>query len=76
LVGVYRTRLGGTVIIVDAAAPDCHAPSHRINAVLSMIGVAGGADEGAVSSNEHRDDPPPPPEPRDDDRADRRLRDG
>ena len=38
-VGDYKTRRGAMVVIVDAIGPNCHAASHRLNAVLSMIGV-------------------------------------
>jgi hypothetical protein len=43
-VGDYKTSRGATVIIVDAVAPECHASSHRLNAVLSMIGVVADDD--------------------------------
>ena len=38
-VGDYKTYSGGTAVIVDAVGPECHASSHRLHAVLSMIGV-------------------------------------
>ena len=47
-VGDYKTRRGGTVVIIDAVAPDCDASSHRLNGVLSMIGVV--ADDGEEDS--------------------------
>ena len=47
-VGDYKTKRGATVVIVDAIAPECHASSHRLNAVLSMIGVI--ADSGEEES--------------------------
>ena len=43
LVDDYRTSRGATVIMIHAVASECHAPRHRVNAVLSMIGVI--ADE-------------------------------
>ena len=44
-VGDYKTKRGATVVIVDAVAPECHASSHQLNAVLSMIGVAAADEE-------------------------------
>ena len=45
LVDDYKTSRGATVIMIHAVAPDCHAPRHRVNAVLSMIGVIAGDDD-------------------------------
>ena len=49
-VGDYKTIRGATVIIVDAVAPECHASSHRLNAVLSMIGVVADDDADTESA--------------------------
>jgi hypothetical protein len=58
LVDDYRTSRGATVITIHAVAPDCHAPRHRIKAVLSMIGViAGDADP---DTETHQDAHPHP----------------
>jgi len=34
-----KTQSGGTVVRVAAVSDECDAPSHRVDAVLSMIGV-------------------------------------
>ena len=36
LVGVYETYSGGVIATVDACAPDCHRPEHRLHQQLDM----------------------------------------